>query len=83
MNQGDCIECMTVCRRWQKLIPQHGMDVWKELKISGTSWSRSKIPMSECLGTNGKKITIISHQNSNQILQQRKREECNIEFLGK
>ena len=82
VNQVDCIECMTVCRRWHKLIPEHGMDLWKELEISKKSWSRSKIPSLECLGTHVKKVSIAGYQSSNQMLQRLERQGCNIQSLG-
>ena len=40
LHQVDCIRCMIVCRRWYKLIPQYGRDVWTELEISEKSWPR-------------------------------------------
>ena len=83
VNHSDCIECMTVCRRWYKLIPQHGKNLWKELKISGTSWLKFNSAMLECLGTHVEKVTIIYRENINKVLKQLEHQECNIQSLGK
>ena len=83
VNQVDCIECMAVCRRWGKLIPESGKDIWTELEISKKSWSRFNNAMLECLGTHVKKVSITSCKDSNKILQQLERQKCNIQFLGK
>ena len=83
VNQVDCIECMTVCHRWYELIPQCGKDLWTELKISENSSSRCNNAMLECLGTHVKNVNIISPENSNKILRQLERQQCNIQSLGK
>ena len=82
VHQVDCIECMTACRRWHKLIPQYGKNVWAELEISETSWSRFNNAMLECLGTHVKKVSITSYKNSNKILRRLEGQGCNIESLG-
>ena len=82
-NQIDCIECMTVSRRWHNLIPQHGRNLWKTLEISKTSWSRSNNAMLQCLGTHVEKVSISTSENLPKILQQLERQQCNIQSLGK
>ena len=83
VNQVDCIECMTVCRRWHKLIPQYGKDLWKELEISKTSWPRFSSAMLECLGTHVEKVSIMLCKNPSNILRRLERQGCNIESLSK
>ena len=82
VTQMDCIECMTVCRRWYKLIPQHGKDLWKELSISGMSWLRFNNAMLDCLGTHVEKVFIVWPQNIDSILQHLQRQKCDIRSLG-
>ena len=82
VNQVDCIECMTVCRRWYKLIPLYGRGVWEELEISRTSWPRYNKALRECLGTHVKKVSIVSYTNSSEILRRLEGQVCNIESLG-
>ena len=83
IKQVDSIECMTVCRRWYNLIPQHGKDLWKELEISERSWPRFTNAMLKCLGTHVEKASIVRSENSDKILQRPKFQECNIKYLGK
>ena len=82
VTQMDCIECMTVCRRWYELIPQHGKDLWKELSISGMSWLRFNNAMLDCLGTHVEKVFIVWPQNIDSILQHLQRQKCDIRSLG-
>ena len=83
VNQVDCTECMTVCRRWYNLIPQYGKEVWKELEISEESWPRSNNAMLECLGIHVEKVSIATNYNLDKILQELERQELNIQSLGK
>ena len=83
VNQVDSIECMNVCRRWYKLIPQYGKEVWKELEISEKSWPRFNNAMLECLGSHVEKVSIVTDQNLDKILQELERRELNIRSLGK
>ena len=82
VNQVDCTECMTVCRRWYELIPQHGKDLWKELEISETSWPRFNNAMLECLRTHVKKVYIIGYQDANDILRRLTNQGCNLQSCG-
>ena len=82
VNQVDCIECMTACRRWYKLIPEYGKDVWKELEISETSWPRFNNAMLEYVGTHVEKVSIISYEDSTKILRRLESQGCNIQSLG-
>ena len=82
VNQEDCMECMAVCRRWHKLIPQHAKDVWKELEISEKSWSRFNNAISQCL-IYVEKVSFLTPQNAHKKLQRLERQGCNIQSLGK
>ena len=82
VNQVDCIECMAVCRRWHKLIPQYGKEVWKELEISEKSWSKFNNAMSQCL-SHVEKVSFPNAQNPHKQLQRLERQGCNIQSLGK
>ena len=83
VNQVDCITYMTVSRRWYKIIPQYGKDVWTELEISGRSWSRPNNAMLECLGTHVKKVSTLFCKNSAKILRRLEAQQCNIQSLSK
>ena len=82
VDQVDCIECMTVCRRWYKLIPEHGKDLWKELEITDT-WPTFNNAMLECLGIHVKKVSINSYHNPNEALRLLEGQVCDIRSLGK
>ena len=82
INQVDCIECIFVCRRWYKLIPQYCKDDWKEHEISEKSWPKFNNAMLECLQMHLTKVSNSSFQNLYKILQQLKRRKFNIQFLG-
>ena len=41
LNQVYCAECITVYRRWHRLIPQYGRSLWTELEI--IKWVTVKI----------------------------------------
>ena len=82
VNQEDCIECMIACRRWHKLIPQYGKEVWKELEISEKSWSKFNNAMSQCL-SHVEKVSFPNAQNPHKQLQRLERQGCNIQSLGK
>ena len=82
VNQLECIELLTVCRRWYKLIPQYGTNVWKELEISEASWSTYNNTMLKCLGMHVKKVSIVSPKNSGMILRRLESQGCNIQSLG-
>ena len=83
VNQVDCIECMTACRRWYKLIPEYGKKVWKELEISERSWPKLNNAMLECVAPHVEKISIVTSQKLDKLLQQLERQELNIQSLGK
>ena len=82
MNQVICIEYMTVCRRWYKLIPLYGRNVWKELEISRTSWPRFYKAMLHCLGNHVKKVSIDTDIEPSKILRRLEGQGCNIQYLG-
>ncbi|KAI9250895.1 hypothetical protein BDA99DRAFT_608205 [Phascolomyces articulosus] len=81
LDQNDSLECMNVSHAWYNSIPNYTRPVWRELKITPTSWNKPPTQsILKCLGPHVKKV-IIHSQDTCRILDTLDRRKCRIKSL--
>ena len=60
LNQQDCLTCMTVCRDWDKVIPEYTRPVWSKLNIKTGDLHKYQRRRERCLGSHVKSVVIWS-----------------------
>ncbi|KAI8147353.1 hypothetical protein BJV82DRAFT_344307 [Fennellomyces sp. T-0311] len=58
INQSDYVHCMQTCRHWYSEMPLYATDLWKEITISPTAWSKTNKCLIRCLGQHTKHVYI-------------------------
>ena len=58
LDQRECVESMMVCHQWHLEMPLYATDLWKEIVISPTSFSKANRCLTRCLGSHTQKLSI-------------------------
>ncbi|KAI9245698.1 hypothetical protein BDA99DRAFT_527877 [Phascolomyces articulosus] len=65
LSQSDCLTCMTVCRTWQKQIPQYAQPVWSQLRLHSSNivlpYHQHQL-WEQCIGRHVKSVVFDSFQ---------------------